>query len=30
MNTLRGKLIQGNYGQPYIDYIIDLMKKENR
>ena len=29
MNTWRGKAIQGNYGQPYIDYIIDLMKSEH-
>ena len=28
MNTQRGKAIQGNYGQPYIDYIIELMKKD--
>ncbi len=28
LHTERGKAIQGDYGQPYIDYIIDLMKKE--
>jgi hypothetical protein len=26
--TERGKAIQGNYGQPYIDFMIDLMKNE--
>jgi len=30
MNTSMGKSIQGNYGQPYIDFIINEMKKENK
>ena len=28
LNTQKGKLIQGNYGQPYIDFIIQKMKEE--
>ena len=28
INTEQGKAIQGNYGQPYIDYMIDLMKRD--
>ena len=30
MNTSMGKSIQGNYGQPYIDFIINEMRKENK
>ena len=29
LGTQLGKSIQGNYGQPYLDYVLYLMKGEN-
>ena len=29
-NTERGEAIQGNYGQDYLDYILNLMIKEKK